>query len=120
MTTRTYLLARVVDVHDGDTIRLDVDLGFSTHAYVWIRLQEVHAPELGESGGHEAKRVVEEWLAIHAPGGYVTLQTQQTSGTLKEIKERMTFIRYVGLITAVDGGILNQWLRDRGYVDQGM
>jgi endonuclease YncB( thermonuclease family) len=120
MTTRTYPFARVINVHDGDTIRLDVDLGFSTHAYVWIRLQDVGAPELKEAGGPEAKRVVEEWLATHAPSGYVTVMTQQVAGALKEIKERMTFIRYVGLVTTDDGGILNWYLRDQGYIDQGM
>lgn len=48
--------AVVVDVHDGDSLRVDVDLGFRT----WIRRQPIrlrgcNTRELGQPGGHEAR-----------------------------------------------------------------
>lgn len=48
--------SRVLSVHDGDTVTVDVDLGFS----VWvrkcvIRLDGLDAPELPTPEGHAAK-----------------------------------------------------------------
>jgi endonuclease YncB( thermonuclease family) len=116
---RYYPVARVVDVHDGDTLRLDVDLGFSTHAYVWIRLKGVRAPELREPTGPQAKRDLETWISTHAPDGLVRVDTFQVAGSAKEIREQRTFIRYVGVISAPDGSELYPWMVARGYVDQG-
>lgn len=119
---RLYPVARVAVVHDGDTLKLEVDLGFSTLARVWIRLKGVRAPELKEAAGPQAKQDLEAWLATDAPDGYVVVETFQTagSGTLKEINERRTFIRYVGVISSpATGGELNAWMRANGYIDQG-
>ena len=117
---RHYPVARVVTVHDGDTIRLDVDLGFSVHSYVWVRLRGVRAPELGEASGPQAKQDLEAWLATDAPDGLVSVDTFQTAGSVKEIREQMTFIRYLGVVTsATTGQELNAWLLARGYTDQG-
>ena len=117
---RHYPLARIVEVHDGDTLRLDVDLGFSVHAYVWVRLLDVRAPELHQAGGAQAKVNVEGWLAEHSPGGYVSAITYQAPSKVKEIREKMTFVRYVAMVVAEDGRYLNEWLREQGYVDQGI
>jgi len=121
MTTqiRHYPTARVVEVHDGDTLRLDVDLGFSTHHYPWIRLKGVRAPELSEPTGPQAKQDLEAWLTTDVPDGLVMVSTFQTAGSVKEIREQRTFIRYVGIITAPGGQELNAWLIARGYLDQG-
>jgi micrococcal nuclease len=48
--------ATVVNVHDGDTVRADVDLGFG----IWkraasFRLLGLNAIELGDPGGREAR-----------------------------------------------------------------
>ena len=116
---RHYPVARVVDVHDGDTVKLDVDCGFSVHAYVWIRLKDVRAPELSEPTGPQAKQELEAWLQTDAPDGLVMVDTFQVAGATKEIREQRTFIRYVGIITAPGGQELNAWMIARGYVDQG-
>ncbi len=116
---RHYPVARIVDVHDGDTLKLDVDLGFSTHAYVWIRLKGVRAPELSEPTGLQAKQDLEAWLATDAPDGLVAVDTFQAAGSVKEIREQRTFIRYVGVVTTPGGAELNAWLRSCGYTDQG-
>ena len=54
-------LKRVID---GDTVVVDVDLGFE----VWqlgrtVRLAEVYAPELGSPGGAEAKAFTQQLLS---------------------------------------------------------
>jgi micrococcal nuclease len=38
--------AKVTDVHDGDTFKATVDLGFSTYAEQTFRMQGINAPEL--------------------------------------------------------------------------
>ena len=118
---RHYPVARVVETHDGDTLKLDVDLGFSVHGYVWIRLKNVRAPELTEPTGPQAKLDLEAWLATDAPDGMVSVTTFQTAGSTKEIREQMTFIRYVGVVSSpATGQELNGWLRSRGYTNQGL
>lgn len=121
MTQRVYPLARLLDVHDGDTVKLDVDLGFSTHAYIWLRLRGVRAPELATTEGQLAREECRAWFDIHAPDGYVQVTTFQTRGLFKEIREQRTFIRYVGVVAMGPGGpTLNDYLiTERGYTDQG-
>jgi hypothetical protein len=119
VATRTYPLARVIEVHDGDTLKLDVDLGFSCHMWVWVRLKSVRAPELSEPDGPAARNDVRLWLAEHAPDSFITLTTFQTAGAFKEIREQRTFIRYVGIVVADNGAELNSYLLAKGYVDRG-
>jgi endonuclease YncB( thermonuclease family) len=54
--------ARVVRVIDGDTLMVDIDLGFKTLIRERLRLRGVYAPELGTSEGEEAKGFVESRL----------------------------------------------------------
>jgi micrococcal nuclease len=57
---------RVVDVYDGDTLTLDVDLGFNVTNRVRVRLLDIDTPEIrGEERpeGLLAKQFVMEWIA---------------------------------------------------------
>lgn len=62
--------ALVVDVHDGDTIRVNVDLGMGvTMTRQVVRLRGVSAPELREARGKEAgdylrKLVYAQWILV--------------------------------------------------------
>lgn len=103
--------ARLVDIHDGDTVRLDVDQGFSVHSYQWIRLLDVWAPELNEEGGPEARELVRDWFDTYAPGGTVQLITYR-QGVALEIRFKQTFTRYVGVIKT-NSSTLNEWLQAR-------
>jgi micrococcal nuclease len=47
--------ATVIDVHDGDTVRLDVDLGFRVHFNLQSRLYGINAPELNTVEGRRAR-----------------------------------------------------------------
>lgn len=44
----------VVDVHDGDTVRLLLDCGIEGGAFPWLRVAGVSCPELRKPGGDEA------------------------------------------------------------------
>jgi len=66
----TYKVRRIVKVVDGDTLDLEVDLGFHTYHIIRVRLTRVNTPEIfGVSkdsdeykAGLKAKVFVENWL----------------------------------------------------------
>lgn len=49
---------KIVNVVDGDTLDLMVDLGFNVHTKVRVRLARVNSPELKTPEGKLAKEVV--------------------------------------------------------------
>jgi endonuclease YncB( thermonuclease family) len=62
-------LASLVSVHDGDTYRFDVDLGFDIHhANLDVRLAGFDCPELGRPDGlgEKAREFVIAWFAGHS------------------------------------------------------
>jgi endonuclease YncB( thermonuclease family) len=116
---RTYPVAEVLEVHDGDTLRLRIDQGFGGSQKEWIRLKGVGAPELREPDGPTAREDVVLWLAEHATEGFVAVTTFWSVGSAKEIREERTFVRYVGIVVADNGAELNSYLLAKGYVDRG-
>jgi endonuclease YncB( thermonuclease family) len=112
-------VARVVEVHDGDTLKLAVSLGFDVWAHPWVRLANVRAPELTEPDGPAARNDVLDWLREHAPDSQVAVTTQKVDRPL-EIRFRQSFTRYLGTVTAPNGAELNRYLIDKGYIDRGM
>jgi micrococcal nuclease len=83
--------ATVVDFHDGDTLRLAVDLGCDVTISLAIRLNGLNAPELNTDEGKAAKAYVADWLAKNAPNGVVL-------NTIKDHREK--YGRYLGVIHA--------------------
>lgn len=51
--------AQVIRVIDGDTLVASVDLGFNLRLVESVRLSNVMAPEMNQSGGPEAKKALE-------------------------------------------------------------
>lgn len=45
-TNRPFDVLRVLEVHDGDTVRFLLDTGFEKAAYDWLRLKDYSCPEL--------------------------------------------------------------------------
>lgn len=45
----------VIDVHDGDTIRLALNAGLETAAHPRLRVRGLYCPELSQPGGVEAR-----------------------------------------------------------------
>lgn len=105
--------ASLIEVSDGDTVRLLVDCGFSARMQVDVRLLDVWAPELADAvGGLAAKQFVELWFGAHwlRKTWPVMVQTQITKAV--EPTQRRSFVRYIGEIWPVDGGVtLNERLR---------
>ena len=104
-------MAEIIDIHDGDTVRIRADVGFDFVARKWIRLRDVDAPELNKPGGPQARDALIALLNEHAADGFVTLTTFWAPGTYKEIREEMTFIRYVGDITTLNQINVNEYMR---------
>lgn len=83
--------ATVLDVHDGDTITLDVDLGFHCHYRTPVRLLGCNARELSDVGGKEARDNLRALLPVGAPVMVSTVKIDKFGG------------RYDAAITLHDG-----------------
>ena len=55
--------ARVTDIVDGDTLWLDIDLGFELFTRQKVRLRGINTPELGTESGAKARAFVARRLA---------------------------------------------------------
>lgn len=54
--------ATVLKVIDGDTVRLNIDLGFRVFWTSNCRIAGVNAPEMGTTGGENAKAWLKDFL----------------------------------------------------------
>lgn len=65
----------VSDVHDGDTFRGDVDLGFDTWIHdVVFRLNRINSPELSDKSG-AGKVAQKALLGLLTPGAEIVVKT---------------------------------------------
>jgi len=87
--------ASLMKIHDGDTVTLDVDLGFGIHSFHVMRLSGVNAPELSTFAGKTAHVWVEGWFRAN-PGPYV-LRTSKSRETEK-------YGRYLGVLSSTATG----------------
>lgn len=95
-------------VHDGDTVKLLIDLGFDARVEKWVRLADVRAPELSQIGGAEARSYVIEWLTVNTgrfPPEYRWPLRVCTEITRKAEPTEITSLnRYVGWIYSTGSG----------------
>lgn len=98
--------ATIVAVYDGDTVRANIDLGFSIHTHsVQLRLQGINAPEMrGDSAA--AGLLARDALRTMVLGKAVTINT------FKDKQEK--YGRYLAEIFC-DGVNVNEWLVSNGY-----
>jgi len=72
MSERFFYSAKVLDVLDGDTLDLLVDLGFNVHHQIRVRLNGINTPEsrtkdLKEKElGLQAKAFTKDWTTRHS------------------------------------------------------
>ncbi len=72
MSDRFFYSAKVLDVIDGDTLDLVVDLGFDVHFRVRVRLHGINTPESRTSDkaekelGLQAKAYTKDWTTRHS------------------------------------------------------
>jgi micrococcal nuclease len=103
--------AVVIDVYDGDTVTVDLDLGF----HVWkrgekIRLAHIDAPELKGESQAEGK-AAGDFLRDLVLNKNVIIQTiKSSSGSDKQEK----YGRYLGIIW-LDGVNVNDLLVNKGH-----
>lgn len=97
----TALIERVID---GDTVVVDVDLGFRIRQRITCRLDGINAPELRTPEGKDARDVLMllisgKTLAVH---------------TIKDRTEK--YGRYLLVVYLEDGvTTANQWMLDNGH-----
>jgi micrococcal nuclease len=102
--------ANIVRVHDGDTIQVDVDLGFHVwHRKIWARIAGISARELSMVGGQEAADYVEELLPVGTP---VVVQSTRIGADPADV---MSFDRYVMSVQLPDGRDLAEVLISGGW-----
>jgi micrococcal nuclease len=100
--------AVVVSVYDGDTVRLDIDLGFNTWLHNQpVRLYGINTPELR---GSERERGLEVRDALRA-------RIMNKAIVLESHKDRTgKYGRYLGTLWDGDENI-NGWLLDEGMAE---
>lgn len=89
--------AAVLNVVDGDTLDMEVDLGFETLTRQRIRLLGINCPEKNTEPGKAARKFVVDWVQAHGPAFTLT--------TLRDRREK--YGRYLGTITATGVGPLD-------------
>lgn len=110
---RYIYLAKVIDVIDGDTVRVDIDLGLSIWSRQVLRLAGINAPEMvgtTAAAGKSAK----DALINRLFGKVVRIET---------LKSKEKYGRYLAYIWTVEGGevpsyseseSVNHWLISQG------
>lgn len=94
--------AVVEDVTDGDTLRVQVDLGLGMWVRQYLRLAQIDAPELKTKAGQTARAFV---LREIRRSPVVTLRTTKHD----------KFDRYLADVFLADGTYLNQRILDSGH-----
>lgn len=89
------------DYMDGDTFTVLADTGFSGREEVRVRLEGVFAPELGRSGGMEAREVLRAALSAAGtvPWNLRIVSLQRERG----VNQVTTFERFVCTVHLVMG-----------------
>lgn len=105
--------AEIIKVIDGDTIRADVDLGFSLRQKMVFRIYGINTPEIigpNAAAGLAAKKAVDDLLPV---GKVVTINTH------KDEKEK--YGRFLADVVLVDetGAAFNlsNYLIEKGFAE---
>lgn len=86
--------ALVVQVLDGDTVRVELDLGLRIHSTQAVRVAGVDCPEVSTEAGRAARAYVRDLLPVGSP---VTVRTQKPD----------KYGRVLGSITYDQDGVLH-------------
>lgn len=95
--------AVVQRVIDGDTVALDVDLGFWTHEYMLCRLLGLNARELHDPGGKEARDHLAGMLPVGSKVVVASIKPDKYAG------------RFDGVIYDADNADVNALMVASGY-----
>lgn len=92
---------KVVNIVDGDTIDIEVDLGFHLKITERFRLARINCPEVRTSEGLHVKINIESLLL----GQIVKIKTGKQG----------SFRRWLAEIWTTDGTNINDWLLEKGF-----
>lgn len=105
--------AKILKVVDGDTVEIDLDLGFKiVLSNQRVRMAGVDTPESRTANAEEKVRGVlsKKKLAEKLPvGSWVTIETMKSDSNDDK------FGRILGAFILDDGTRVNQWLIDNNY-----
>ena len=105
--------AKILKVLDGDTVEIDLDLGFNiVLANQKVRLAGVDTPESRTTNLEEKPRGL---LSKKKLQEKLPLGTWATIETLRSDNNDDKFGRILGIFIATDGTRVNQWLIDNNY-----
>jgi endonuclease YncB( thermonuclease family) len=82
----------VREIHDGDTWRLDLDVGFEHTSFPWLRLKDYSCPELSDPGGKEATQFSAQLFADSITQSGLWVRTFKRKGYEDQKK---SFARYL-------------------------
>lgn len=85
---RIYPDSRVVEVVDGDSVRVELDLGFDLHWRVLCRLHGIAAREKSDPGGPEARAHLAELIPPGAAVDVRSLKYDKFSGRVQVVLTR--------------------------------
>lgn len=77
--------ATLITIVDGDTLKLDVDLGFRVHTRQVFRLTRINCPELLSLEGMQARAFVAETLAKATTLKVMTSRSEKYGRWLAEL-----------------------------------
>jgi micrococcal nuclease len=107
--------AWVVNILDGDTVKVVVDLGFGVRSVQTLRLRGIDAPEIATADGMEAKKALEKMLNVKGTGTISKDKMEPVPGVsilIKTVKSDK-YDRYLADIF-VSSTYVNQKLVDDG------
>lgn len=102
--------AEVLDVHDGDTFKLRVDLGFRCAVTIQCRLHGVNCPELNTPEGKAARAFVASLLGASGGAGSV-----YDPVVIESYKDQRSFERWVCDVWLLDDRSLADVLVEAGH-----
>lgn len=103
--------AKVLEVYDGDTITVEIDLGFTSHRIEKLRLYGIDTPEIRGPQKEDGKKV-RDIVRDAVLGKEVTIET------IKDGKGK--FGRYLANVILPSGVNLNEWLVNEGHAKEYM
>lgn len=112
MATRFYK-GKILEVHDADTFKVEIDLGFYTTVKQWLRLKGIDTDELGGERGEAARIYVQRLMPTGTP---IDMDVELVKTRKGEEDYKWTFRRFVASVTLPSGEDLATHLRVNGFV----
>lgn len=109
--------AALIEVTDGDTIKVQIDQGFCVRSLHSVRLSGINAPEIfsgsveERQAGQASKRAVFAWLLQHE----ACARRGEFPFVLSTDRDRRSFNRYIGTVACAAGHELVPYLIENGF-----